>query len=163
MIAILRKNWFYFVLPFLLLAAWLLSQSPAALRDPILLERVLVFDSLISLPVLYFLFLRKRMPGRATALRVAALAGSGVWLASLAMPAGSGQILPWLAWMRYVALPILIGVELIAVIAVIRHVYGSEPDKRFLIAQGMPPILAKAMLAEARFWKRVARWVRGDN
>lgn len=124
MIAILRKNWFYLVLPFLLLAAWLLSQSPAALRDPILLE---AFDALISLPVLYFLFLRKRMPGRATALRVAALAGSGVWLASLAMPAGSGQILPWLAWMRYVALPILIGVELIAVIAVIRHVYGSEP------------------------------------
>lgn len=158
----IRANWFYVLLPFLLLAAWALSISPVAVRDPIVLERVFLFDFLISLPLLYFLFLRKRVSRRVAILRVAALAASGVWLASVLMPEGTGQILPWLAWLRYLALPLLIGVELIALVAVVRHAYGAEPDEGYLIAQGLPPILAKAMLAEARFWKRAFRWLRGD-
>lgn len=160
MLTRVKENWFYVLLPFLMLGAWLMASTPESLADPVMTERVLLFDALISLPLLYFLFLRSRASLRVTLLRVAALAGSGVWFASWLMPEGSGQILPWLSWLRYVALPVLIGIELIALVAVVRHVYGDTPDEAHLIALGMPPIIAKAMLAEARFWKRVFAWLR---
>ena len=160
MLARLKANWFYALLPLLLLAAWMVASTPESLADPVILERVLLFDALITLPLLYFLFLRRRAGMRVTLLRMAALAGTAVWFAAWLMPEGTGQILPWLSWLRYVALPVLIGIELIAVVAVVRHVYGAKPDEAHLIAQGVPPAIAKVMLAEARFWKRVFAWLR---
>ena len=74
----IRANWFYLLLPFLFLAAWSLSRTPEAAADPLLLERVLFFDCLISLPVLYFLFLRRHSGLRAAIIRSAALAGAGL-------------------------------------------------------------------------------------
>lgn len=151
----IRGNWFYLILPVLLAAAWSLSISSEAASQPQLLERVYLFDFAIGLPALYFVFLRKRVSRRAALLRTLTLAGTGIWVASWLMPADEGEILPWLAWLRYVALPLLIAVELIAAAALLRYAYGEAPDEKRLIEQGMPPLIARAILAEARFWRRV--------
>lgn len=158
MIGIARNHWFYLILPILLLAAWSLSVSPEAMADPVSLERVYLFDFGIFLPLLYFLYLRPRFSLRASLVRTFALLGSGIWIASVLMPDGAGTVLPWLAWLRVVALPLLIAIELAAFVAIMRHIYGETPDEQTLVDQGMPPIVVKALLAEARFWKRVWSW-----
>lgn len=161
MVRVLRANWFYLLLPFLLLAAWSLSRTPEAVADPLLLERVLLVDCLISLPVLYFLFLRRHATLRAAIIRSAVLAGAGLWFAGYLMPAGEGQILPALGWVRMAALPLLILLELAAFIAIMRVVYSDTPDEEQLVRQGVPPLVIKLMLAEARFWKKVWRFLSG--
>lgn len=161
MLKTVRTNWFYLLLPLLLLAAWSLSRSPEALADPLLLERVLLVDCLVSLPALYFLFLRRHTTLRAALLRSAALAGAGLWFAGYLMPSGEGQILPALGWLRMAALPLLIMVEAAAFIAIMRVVYSNAPDEEQLTRQGVPPLIVKALLAEARFWKAVWRWLSG--
>lgn len=162
MTRLLRANWFYILLPLAIAVEWLLAVTPEALAAPRALEATLLFDLAIFLPALYFLFLRGRVSRKAALLRTAALAGSGLWFASWLMPAGQGEVLPWLSWIRYVALPVLIGVELIAAVAILKHVYGKTPSEAHLIEQGLPPLMAKLLLAEARFWKRVFRWLRGS-
>jgi hypothetical protein len=47
------------------------------------------------------------------------------------------------------------GVRQERAIAVLRVLFGADPDPKELERQGMPPLLARLMLAEARFW----RWV----
>lgn len=161
MLKVLRTNWFYLLLPFLLLAAWSLSRTPEMAADPQLLERVLLVDCLISLPVLYFLFLRQHTTLRAAIIRSAALAGAGLWFAGYLMPAGEGSVLPALGWLRMAALPALILIEIAAFIAVMRIVYSDAPDEEQLVKQGLPPLVMKALLAEARFWKAVWRFLSG--
>lgn len=121
-----------------------------------------LFDFALGLPAMYYLFLRDRVSRRAALVRTFALAGTGIWVASWLMPAGEGDILPWLAWIRYVALPLLVAIELAAAVALLRYAYGEAPDKTHLIEQGMPPMLARAILAEARFWRRIWCWLRKD-
>lgn len=161
MLKALRTNWFYLLLPFLLLAAWSLSRTSEMVANPLLLERVLLADCLISLPILYFLFLRRHASLRAAIIRSAALAGAGLWFAGYLMPAGEGQILPALGWMRMAALPFLIILEGAAFIAIMRVIYSDAPDEERLIEQGVPPLIVKALLAEARFWKAVWRFLSG--
>ena len=36
-----------------------------------------------------------------------------------------------------------------------RYIYGDDPKEEELVAKGVPPILVKALLAEARLWKMV--------
>jgi len=158
---VIRGYWFYLLLPILLAAAWFISTAPGAVAKPHVLERVLLFDFLICLPGLYFVFLRSKVGPKAALLRTAVLAGTGLWAASRLLPPGEGDILPWLAWLRYVALPLLIAIELFAFIAVMKHLYSDTPDEAHLIASGFPPLIARALLAEARFWKRVAGWLAG--
>lgn len=162
MIRTLRAQWFYILLPLAVAVEWSLALTPDAMAEPRMLEATLPFDLAIFLPALYFLFLRGRVTLKAALLRTAALAGSGIWLAAWLMPAGEGVVLPWLEWVRYVALPLLIAVELIAAAAILRHVYGETPSVHQLIDQGLPKPMAKLILAEARFWKRVLRWLRGN-
>ena len=151
----LREYWFYCLLPVWALAAWQISVAPEALAAPLSTERVFLFDFGIFLPVLYFVYLRKRVGAKAAALRSAGIAAAGLALAAWLMPAGEGQVLPWLAWLRWTALPAIIVVELAALVAITRYVYSDRADERQLVEKGMPPIVAKLMLAEARFWKRV--------
>lgn len=156
-----RRNWFYLLMPLWLAAAWNLSITPQAAAEPLVMERVYLFDFALFLPVLYFLFLRGRVTLRAALVRSAMLAAAGLALAAWLMPAGEGQVLPVLAWLRWVALPAVIVIELVAMAAVLRHVFGADPDAQTLIDQGMPPLVVKLMIAEARFWKRVLSWLTG--
>ena len=161
LIEIGRRHWFYLLLPLWLAAGWNLSVTPEAVADPVMMERVFLFDFGLFLPVLYFLFLKSRVTLRAAVLRSVALAAAGLALAAWLLPAGTGQVLPVLAWLRWVALPAIIVIELAALVAVVRYVYGGDPKEQTLVDQGMPPIIARLMIAEARFWKRVFAWLAG--
>lgn len=158
-----RRHWFYLLLPLWLAAGWNLSVSTDAVADPLMMERVFLFDFGVFLPVLYFLFLKSRVTVKAAVLRSLGLAAGGLALAAWLMPEGTGQILPVLAWLRWVALPVIIAIELAALVAVVRYVYGESPNEQTLIDQGIPPVVVKLMLAEARFWKRVFRWLTGKG
>ncbi|GAA4040327.1 hypothetical protein [Parerythrobacter jejuensis] len=158
-----KQNWFYLLLPFALLAAWQVSLSSQTLANPVLTERVYLFDFGVFLPALYWLFLRGKVSSKAAALRALALAGAGLSFAAYLNPPATGEVLPLLSWLRWVALPVLVAIELAALIAITRYAYGANPEEERLIEQGMPPLLAKALLAEARFWKRVFAWLFGNK
>jgi hypothetical protein len=122
---------------------------------------VFLIDFALLLPVIYFLYLRSRTTLKAALLRSFAIGAAGVAYAAWLMPEGAGDILPFLAWLRWTALPLVIFIELAAFVAVMRYVWSSDPQEEELIRQGMPPILVKLLIAEARFWKRVFRFVTG--
>lgn len=159
----LAAHWFYILLAVGLGAAWHLAGTAEAIAAPGTLERVFLFDFGVFLPFVYFLYLRTRNTLRVSIMRALALAGAGLAYAAYLMPEGSGAVLPTLAWLRYIALPLLILFELGALIAITKYAFGAEPEKEHLIKQGVPPLMAKMMLAEARFWKRIYSLIFGEK
>ena len=155
--------WFYWLLAVCVFAAWQVSLTPEAIADPIMTERVFLLDTAIILPVLYFVFLRTRVTLKAAILRSLALAAAGISYAAWLMPPGTGEILPLLSWLRWTVLPLVIAIELFAFVALMRYLYGSEPKEDVLINQGLPPLMVKLLLMEARFWKRVFRFLTGKG
>lgn len=158
-----RGYWFYWLLLPCLFAAWHLSRTPAAIAAPLTLERVYLIDFALLLPVLYFVYLRPRVALCAALLRSAAIGAAGISFAAWLMPEGTGQVLPFLSWLRWTALPLVIAIELAAFVALMRYLYGSEPKEVELVAQGIPPLIVKLLLMEARFWKRVFRFLGGKR
>ncbi|GGE86443.1 hypothetical protein GCM10011404_19010 [Sphingomonas prati] len=63
--------------------------------------------------------------------------------------------------MRGVGIAVLVLAESAALIAVLRIAFGSAPDATELERQGMPPLLARMILAEARLWRWVWDRLRG--
>jgi hypothetical protein len=55
--------------------------------------------------------------------------------------------------MRWVGLSALLLFEIAALVAMLRVVFGAAPDPRELEEQGIPLVLAKLMIAEAKFWR----------
>ncbi len=159
-----RGYWFYAVLALALFAAWQVSLTPESLADPITTERVFLFDFALFLPALYFVYLRSRVSLKAAILRALGLGAAGIAFAAWLMPEGTGEILPFLSWLRWTALPLIIVLELAAFVALMRYAYGSNPQEEELVRHGMPPLIAKLLLMETRFWKRVFRFLggRGD-
>lgn len=157
------RYWFYGVLAFAVIAAWQVSVTPETMVNPLLTERIYLFDFGVFLPLLYFWFLRRTVAVKAAAIRAFALASAGIAYAAWLMPDGMGQLLPFLSWLRWVALPLIILIELAAFVAVMRYVYGSDPKEEELVAQGLPPVLARLLLMEARFWKRVFAFLAGGK
>lgn len=163
MARVLRGYWFYWLLPIWMLAAWQVSLTPEAIADPIITERVFLIDAAIFLPTLYFFYLRTRVALKAAILRSLALGAAGISFAAWLMPEGTGQVLPLLSWLRWTALPLIIAIELAAFVALMRYLYGSEPREEELVRQGIPPLVVKLLLMEARFWKRVFRFLTGKG
>lgn len=156
-----RTSWFYLLLPFWLFSAWSLSQMPEVARDPLLLERVLLFDFAVFLPLLYLFSLRGRLRPFGILVRCIGLALAGLWFAGWLMPQGEGQIIPWLRWLRRLFLPIAIVIEVVAFLAIMKIAYSAEPDEAKLLASGLPRWVARALIAEARFWRWVWRNLSG--
>lgn len=156
-----KGYWFYGLLAFCLIGAWQLSLTPETLADPITTERVFLVDFALLLPLIYFAYLRTRVALKAAILRSLALGAAGISYAAWLMPEGTGQVLPFLSWLRWTALPFVIAIELAAFVALMRYLYGSEPHEEELIKQGIPPVIVKLLLMEARFWKSVFRFLTG--
>ena len=155
MLRFARNYWFYFLLPPLLLVAYAVSRMPESLAAPAFTERVFLFDFLIFLPAIYYVFLRSRFSKRTSIIRAGALGLTGLWFAGWLMPEGTGEIIPRLEWLRALALPFFIVFELAVFAALMRYVFGDAPDEQKLISMGVPPFLVKALLLEVRFWKAV--------
>lgn len=158
-----KGYWFYGLLAVCLLSAWQLSITPETIADPITTERVFLIDFALLLPLLYFLYLRSRVALKAAILRSLALGAAGISYAAWLMPEGTGQVLPLLSWLRWTALPLIIAIELAAFVALMRYLYGSEPQEEELVKQGIPPVVVKLLLMEARFWKSVFRFLTGKR
>jgi len=151
-------NWFLLVLPLLGLAAWLMSRSIAWRSGGDGLEAALLIDACLTIPLLYLLCYGKRLPAWQLALRMIGLACAGIYLISYLVPAEAQRLLPHFEAARWVGLALIIAFELWLFVTAIRLVFrAGTTAEQVQAATGAPPLLAKLLLLEARFWKWVAR------
>lgn len=155
-----RRHWFYLALPLLLIAAIGFRATHPWREQPGLGEAVTLFDWCVFVPILYTVCYRE-MPGRALVLRALALVCGGIWLSGQIVPGYSHDILSRWGWLRNAGIAVLVVFEGMAAAAMLRVVFGAAPDPSLLARQGVPPLLVKFMLAEARFWRSIWSRLRG--
>lgn len=156
-----RRYWFYLLLPALLLASYGMSASADWRTDARAAEAALLFDWCLFVPALYALYLRPSVGGRALALRVLALACGGLWFARLLVPDTSEVVLAAVAPLRWIGIGVLVLAELAVVAALVRLTFSGDPDREAVERHGVPPLLARLMVMEARLWRRVRARLRG--
>lgn len=150
----LKNNWFW-PLAFILVAiATLLSRTVPA-QDLQGWEIVVLLDVLVTLPALFALCYRTKFTRAHLVVRILALQCLGIWLATKIVPLETQSLLPQLSWLRYIGLGVLVLIELRVMVAIFSIIFKSETQRSDLEKLGMPPVLAKLALLEARFW----RWV----
>jgi hypothetical protein len=156
MIATIKANWFWPIAMILTMLAWSTAQmSPST--DLAGWELAVLFDVLVTLPLLFLVYYRKKLGRSALIVRILALQCLGIWLATKLVPAEGQVLLPQLAWLRHAGLCVLVVIELRVMIALFQMIFKPGTTEQNLEAIGMPPLLAKLALMEARFW----RWVFG--
>lgn len=150
----LRENWFWPVALVMVTFAWSLSASlpPQNLSG---WEVAVLFDVLITLPLLFALCYRRTLTRNTLIIRILALQCLGIWLATKIVPVESQILLPQLSWLRYAGLAVLVLIELRIMVVLFKTVFKVDTTSKQLEEIGMPPFLAKLALLEARFW----RWV----
>lgn len=131
-------------------------------------EWPVAIDLLLILPALY-LFLHRPLT-RATLLRAATIAAVGVFIGSFLLPPSSNGLWTWVESGRYVAIVVVVALQLGIAALVVRDVLavGEEPFETALhaaIARRVDGPLRKLLCLEARVWayafmsRRVlARW-----
>ena len=155
------RNWFVLALPILVLASLQLNTSVDWRTDARIAEAVTLFDWCVSVPLLYYLCYRSQLSARQIALRLLALACSGVWLATWLVPQSSQALLPHLSWARMVGVAIIAAVELRLIVAAVRIAFSDDASAEQLTrVSGAPPLIAKLMLLEAKFWRAVWRFIK---
>jgi hypothetical protein len=150
----LKSNWFWPLFAVLLGAAFLISRYQVTYL-PQSWEYAVVFDMLFTVPVFFVLCYRKRLSLKELIIRVLGIQCLGIWIAAQLVPLESQTLLPQLAWLRYAGLAVLILIELRIMVLLFKVVFKVETTTRQLEDIGMPPLLTKIVLIEARFW----RWV----
>lgn len=155
-----QRHWFYLVLPILLTAALTFRTSYPWDLDPKLGEAATIFDWCVFVPLIYAVCYRN-MPRRALAIRTLAMVCGGIWIAAKIVPDQAETILRGLGWVRGLGIAVLAVFEGMAFVATMRILFGGEPDAVALERQGIPPLVVKLMLAEARFWRWV--WMKLKN
>lgn len=154
-------NWFLLALPFLFAISFLFARSVDWSRSGGMAEAVTIFDWCVSIPLLYFLCYRKKLPPRQLALRLLGLACLGIWIAARLVPAASHEILAHLSWARAAGLPFFILFELALLLAVLKLIFsGTATAEDVSQRTGAPPFIARLMLLEAEFWRGVWRLIR---
>lgn len=152
--AVASRNWFYLLLPIWALATWDFQSAHPWDVQPGLGEAITLFDWCVFVPATFAICYRN-MSRRALALRVLAMMCGGIWLAGKIVPPDAQTLLQDWGGVRWVGLSVLLLFEVAAVAAMLRIVFGAAPDPRALEQQGIPPLVAKLMIAEANFW----RWI----
>lgn len=157
-----RRNWFFIALPLFGLIALQFARSINWALDGSAAERVILFDAVVSLPLLYYLCYRKTLSAGQMALRLLGLVCLGIWFATWLVPASAQSLLPQLGWARMAGIGILVVIELRLIVTALRVVFsGDATAEEVSKASGAPPLIAKLMLLEARFWRAVWRFIRG--
>ena len=124
-------------------------------------EWVVLFDMCVFLPALHAIAYRNAVPRRTLVIRTLAIAGLGLWLSRYLVPVESQQALLHLGYLRNLFIGVTIIFELGAMVLVIRAAFARDADpKRLERDFALPPLLARLMVWEARFWKSVAGWFR---
>ena len=155
------RNWFVLVLPILVLASLQFGTLVDWRTEGRIAEAVTLFDWCVSVPLLYYLCYRSQLSARQMALRLLALACSGVWFATWLVPQSSQSMLPSLSWARMAGIAIIAAVELRLIVAAVRVAFSDNATTEQLTrASGAPPLIAKLILLEARFWRAVWRFLK---
>ncbi len=154
MIAKVKENWFWPLAIMLMALAWTIGQL-SSIEPNSSWEYAVVFDVLVTLPILFFLCYRNRNSLKVNLLGIVALQCSGIWLATKIVPIESQNILPYLSWLRYAGLALLFALEIGIVLALIKIVFRADTTATHVEQLGVPPFVAKLLLMEARFWRRV--------
>lgn len=156
MTATMRDNWFWPLAAVLVAAAWALATISA---EPMSVgfEWAVVFDALVTLPMLYLLCYRASFTTMALVVRVVALQCAGIWLATKLIPVGDQSVLPYLTWFRWAGLAIVTLFEVRLVMAIVKLQLKPTTRQDELEAAGVPPLLAKLAMIEARFWRWILR------
>jgi hypothetical protein len=156
MSATLKENWFW-PLALLLLGCVAWINWSMSVRVPEQWEFAIVFDALVTVPLLFFLCYRKRRSAAHLAGRIIALQCLGIWIASKLVPADHQLIIPYLSWLRNAGLAILLLIEIRLAFILFKLIFKPDTTNSQLEESGVPPLLAKLALLEIRFW----RWVFG--
>lgn len=155
----LRRHWFFALLPLLALGGWNLVRT-APPQDAAMVERVLIADLCLSVPILYAICYARRMSLDRLLVRCLGVALAGMVVLGWTLPAEQQFLLPMTKPLRIAAIVLLALVELRVVIAALRLAFAAAPRAEALTERGVPPLIAKLMLIEARFWKAVWRLLR---
>lgn len=154
-------NWFVLILPLLAAAAYLMARTVPWAEEGAGFEAALLFDVCVTLPLLYALCYRRALRVSQLAIRCLGLACLGIFLLGYIVPPEGQSLLPSFGIARWIGIGVLVLIELRLLIAGIRLVFFSSASLEELQAKtGAPPLLAKMMLIEARFWKAVWRLLR---
>ena len=152
----ISANWFVAAAVLLVgtdLAVSLLPDS----TSPRLLEFGLLSDLCIVLPGLYLACYWRK--GKRSLLRAIALTSIGFWASSRLLPESDHVLIRQLWPVRYVALMVLLLIELKIMLAVYRAVFSGASRKEAAATlekqSGMPPWAAKLAAAEAAMWSSV--------
>jgi len=156
-----RANWFFALVPPLLLIEWLVVRSIGAEMGAAV-EAVVLFDLCVFMPLLHVICYRNALPLRQLILRTIGLFFLGVYISSYLVPEPLQKVLPQLGWARVIGLAVLATIEFGLLIAVLRLVWRpGATAEQVQAASGAPEWLAKLMLLEARFWRAVWAFIRG--
>ena len=150
----LKENWFWPVTLVLMGAAWSLSANLPP-QDLDGWEVAVLFDVLITLPLLFALCYSGKLTRKNLIIRILTLQCLGIWLATKIVPVESQILLPQLSWLRYAGLAVLVLVELRIMVVQFKTVVKADTTSKQLEEIGMAPFLAKLALLKAHFW----RWV----
>lgn len=155
-------NWFVLVWPALAATSYLLTRTTVWTDDGRMVEAVTLFDWSVTLPLLYWLCYRGKVPRGRLALRMLALVCVGVWIAAQLVPETEQSLLSHLGWARGVGIALLMLIELRLMIAVTRLLFsGTATADEIAERSGAPPFVARLLLLEARFWRALWRVMRG--
>ena len=150
----LKANWFWLVALSSGVIVWLLTNTLPP-QDLGYWELAVLFDVLVTLPLLFALCYRRTLTSKNLIIRIIALQCLGIWLATKLVPIESQMVLPQLAWLRYAGLAVLVLIEVRIMVALFKILFKPDTGSKQLEDVGMPPFLAKLALLEVRFW----RWV----
>lgn len=150
----LKANWFWPVALGLSGVLWLLTNTLPP-QDLGYWELAVLFDVLVTLPLLFMLCYCRTLTFKNLIIRIIALQCLGMWLATKLVPVESQMVLPQLSWLRYAGLIVLILIEVRIMVALFKVLFKPDTGSKQLEDIGIPPFLAKLALLELRFW----RWV----
>ncbi|NIE79329.1 hypothetical protein [Asaia sp. As-1742] len=151
---LMRKHWFYpyIVMSYIAVFLWLsgFQNSPVKAAHQTLIGATWIGTLVLACWVC------DRPPTLMRGLvRSLALGGSGLWIARHTLPGFDEGATPHIGWVRFISVGLAVLCESIVLIAAMRLVFGKTGDPDKLNDLGLPPLVVRAMLAEARFWRRV--------
>jgi hypothetical protein len=156
-----RANWFLLALPLLFAISFLVTRSVDWRVSGRTAEAVTLLDWTLSVPLLYFLCYRRKLGAKQMAVRLGALACLGIWVASQLVPSSSHQLLTHLSGPRMAGLAVLALIELRLLLLALKLAFsGGVQAEELAERSGAPPLLAKLMIIEAKFWRAVWRLIR---
>jgi hypothetical protein len=158
---VVRRHWFYLLLPLAIAASLNLRATIDWRVDAAAMEVVTLFDWCVFLPAMFVLCYRSSLPRRALVLRTIGIVCGGIWAATVIVPDDRQSLIQAAAWLRYPGIAVLLFAEALVLVALVKIVTSKTPDAGELHRLGVPPILARLMLAEARFWRWVIHKLRG--